>query len=46
LSSRRAKAHDATAYGQLMEVDDARPKVLIGDKGYDMIHDLCVFWML
>jgi transposase len=28
------EAHDATAYAQLMEMDDTRPKVLIGDKGY------------
>ncbi len=29
------EAHDATAYDELMDLDDARPKALLADRGYD-----------
>jgi transposase len=29
------EAHDATAYDELMAVDETRPKALIADRGYD-----------
>jgi transposase len=29
------EAHDATAYDELMDVDETRPKALLADRGYD-----------
>jgi hypothetical protein len=29
------EAHDATIYGELMDLDETRPKALLADKGYD-----------